>query len=562
MERILVLNGSPKGENGNTAVLINRFLEGYQEVNKDVQIDRITLKNETINRCTGCYTCWTKTPGKCVFGDDMTSLLEKYLSADVVVWATPLYHYGMTSILKTFVERTLPLSQPYIVENNGKFSHPSRWGEKRHKNVLISNCGFPEHHNFEVMRQSFDRVVHGKVDAEILCVMGELLSVKPLKGKIAWYLDAVKKAGNDFATSSVITQSTIATLSNPLVPVESFIEMANLNWQATGETPPDLASAMGRTADNASVDHKEQCLPGYSYLKLMAMTFNPENAKDMSAVLEMSFTDIEESHQFHIKDGTCDLVRSQPLPYTTRIVTTFKVWQEIADGTVDGAQAMIDGLYRVEGDINFMMKMGDLFGSGEENTSDDTEGRREAILGIPGNKWMGILFIPWMLSWIGIGMNTFVGIWLPLVLTAGVIILKRKHNQLTHFEKMSGVYFALLATMTLVGIPVVGRSGIYLNYFAIALIWGSSLLSEDVVTAEYSKFEFDGDPSNVLFIKTNVHLTLFWTFIFTLQGVLAMGLDYMNLFQFAPLLYLLTIGALRVTLWYSRWYPENVMRGV
>ncbi len=562
MGKILVLNGSPRGENGNTAILVDGFLEGYQEVNKDVQIDRITLKSETIHRCRGCYTCWTKTPGQCVFGDDMTGVLEKYLSADVVVWATPLYHYGMTSILKTFVERTLPLSQPYIVENNGKFSHPSRWGEGAHKNVLISNCGFPEHHNFEVMRQSFDRVVQGKVDAEILCVMGELLSVKPLKGKIAWYLEAVKRAGKEFASSLELTQSTKLTLSKPLVPVETFIEMANLNWQATGETPPDLESAMGRTTDDVSVGHKGQCLPGYSYLKLMAITFNPENAKDMTAVLEMSFTDIEESHQLHIKDGTCDLVRDRPLPYTTRIVTTFKVWQEIADGTVDGAQAMMDGLYRVEGDINFMMKMGGLFGSGEENTADERDNRREAVLGIPGNKWMGILFIPWMMSWIGIGMNALVGVLLPLVLTAGVVVLKWKHNQLTHFEKMSGVYFALLATMTVLDMSVVGRSGVLLNYFAIALIWGSSLLSEEVLTAEYSKVEFDGDPSNVLFKKTNVHLTLFWTLIFILQGVLAMGLDYMDLFQFTPLLYLLTIGSLRVTLWYSRWYPEKVMRGM
>lgn len=38
----------------------------------------------------------------------MAALLEKFVSADVIVLATPVYFYSMDGQLKTFIDRTVP----------------------------------------------------------------------------------------------------------------------------------------------------------------------------------------------------------------------------------------------------------------------------------------------------------------------------------------------------------------------------------------------------------------------------------------------------------------------
>lgn len=125
LSEILILNGSPRGKSGNTGKLVDTFIEGYLD-KKSAKVNHIELRNYKIKNCIGCFSCWKSNPGKCIHQDDMDQLMKLYLSADIVVWATPLYHHGMTSLLKTFVERTLPVSMPYIVKKDDKYSHPYR----------------------------------------------------------------------------------------------------------------------------------------------------------------------------------------------------------------------------------------------------------------------------------------------------------------------------------------------------------------------------------------------------------------------------------------------------
>ena len=61
--KVLVLNGSPKGEKSNTLNITKAFLDGFSA---DTEIEYITVKKETIKPCMGCFSCWSRTPGKCV----------------------------------------------------------------------------------------------------------------------------------------------------------------------------------------------------------------------------------------------------------------------------------------------------------------------------------------------------------------------------------------------------------------------------------------------------------------------------------------------------------------
>ena len=98
--KIIVLMGSPN-MNGSTSILANEFKKGATEAGHEVEIFNVAHMN--IGACGGCVACGYE--GPCVQKDDMQKIRSEMLSTDMVVFATPLYYYGMTAQLKTVVDR-------------------------------------------------------------------------------------------------------------------------------------------------------------------------------------------------------------------------------------------------------------------------------------------------------------------------------------------------------------------------------------------------------------------------------------------------------------------------
>ena len=88
--KVLVINGSPKGDNSNTLKLTNALLEGIKQ-NPEVKIETLTVKDMDITPCLGCMSCWGHTAGKCVIDDVMTEVYEKVMEADLVIESFPLF---------------------------------------------------------------------------------------------------------------------------------------------------------------------------------------------------------------------------------------------------------------------------------------------------------------------------------------------------------------------------------------------------------------------------------------------------------------------------------------
>ena len=91
--KVLAINGSPHMDNGNTAMILDPFLEGMKEAGADVDLHY--TRNLKIGPCNGDMSCWFKNPGKCGQVDDMQMLLPKLKDADVIVWASPVYYAGV-----------------------------------------------------------------------------------------------------------------------------------------------------------------------------------------------------------------------------------------------------------------------------------------------------------------------------------------------------------------------------------------------------------------------------------------------------------------------------------
>jgi len=243
--RALALNGSPKGPNGNTEILLKEFLAGVEEAGGEATT--VYVKDLRINFCRGCFSCWNVTPGECVHKDDFPAVLEQIKQADVLVLATPLYHGGMTAMLKAAVERTLPLSKPYMVVVDGRTHHPPGEGAGNQKYVLISNCGFPERLNFRALEAHIHEMTGDgrQLAGKVLCAAGPWLGGAP-RHVVQWYLDATRQAGREVIETGHISDETSAILDRPLATPEMYLKVINQLWNVPGDTPPALDQAMGR----------------------------------------------------------------------------------------------------------------------------------------------------------------------------------------------------------------------------------------------------------------------------------------------------------------------------
>lgn len=98
--KILMLEGSPN-RHGSSNMLGEQFAKGAKEAGHEVSV--ISAAHSNISPCIGCVSCGYE--GPCVQKDDMENIRRQILNADMLVFVTPLYYYGMSAQLKILVDR-------------------------------------------------------------------------------------------------------------------------------------------------------------------------------------------------------------------------------------------------------------------------------------------------------------------------------------------------------------------------------------------------------------------------------------------------------------------------
>ncbi len=102
--KLLALQGSPR-KNGNTSFLLDEYLKGITESNPKSEITKVYLQGKDIHYCNACSVCHKVTIGKCVIKDDMQELYAEFIKSEMIVCATPVYWWGVSAQLKTFLDR-------------------------------------------------------------------------------------------------------------------------------------------------------------------------------------------------------------------------------------------------------------------------------------------------------------------------------------------------------------------------------------------------------------------------------------------------------------------------
>lgn len=107
-KQVLIISTSLR-KNSNSEALADAFAKGAQSAGNHVE--QVTLRDKALAFCKGCLAC--QTTGNCVIKDDAVSITEKMCSADVIVFATPIYYYEMSGQMKTLLDRANPLICPF-----------------------------------------------------------------------------------------------------------------------------------------------------------------------------------------------------------------------------------------------------------------------------------------------------------------------------------------------------------------------------------------------------------------------------------------------------------------
>jgi multimeric flavodoxin WrbA len=328
--------------------MLNYLVEGMKEAGADVEV--VNLREKNIKNCIGCFTCWTKTPGKCIHKDDMTKeLFPKWLKSDLVVYATPLYHYTVNAEMKAFIERTLPILEPFFEQRDNRTVHPLR--QRPPDAVVLSVAGFIEMSVFDQLSNYVQFLFgrHMRLLAEIYRPAAETLSnIEDKKDEV---FKATIQAGRELVNSRRVSTETLNRIQQPILDFQTFAQIGNLYWKtciAEGVTPKEfLKKNMIPRPDSIE-----------SFMLLFPFGLNSEAVGERKIILQFNFSgEVTGPCYFIIEKGNVSAEEGGKENPDITIETPFEIWMDIMTGKADGQQMFMEQKYKINGDLSLMIQL-------------------------------------------------------------------------------------------------------------------------------------------------------------------------------------------------------------
>jgi multimeric flavodoxin WrbA len=228
MTRVFAINGSPRMEKGNTAALLEPYLEGMMEAGAEVE--RVYAGQLDVGPCTGEMHCWYRKPGHCYIQDEMQALYPKLRQAEVLVLATPVY-IPLPGRMQDLINRLMPLVVPQLETREGRTRARFRDDVQIKQIALVATGGWWERGNFGTV----ERIVKELAEDASVEYAGAVLRPHAslmrqggeLAGAAAEVLEATRKAGYDLIRQGAMEAETLAAISRPLIPQEVYLRHLN-----------------------------------------------------------------------------------------------------------------------------------------------------------------------------------------------------------------------------------------------------------------------------------------------------------------------------------------------
>ncbi|RLD55789.1 MAG: hypothetical protein DRJ01_16170 [Bacteroidetes bacterium] len=237
--KIVAINGSHTGKKGYTHFLIEKLFSGAR--NKGANCEEITLAELKINICKGCGICNNKKHLlKCIYEekDDVEMIFNKMREADIIIYATPIYVFNMSGLMKVFIDRmnSTGNSEDFRLSNSGLFFHHiSKDIYSKPFVTLICHDSFENETSKNVVSyfKTFSRFMDAPQVGTIIRRSGKLIGYgKDLKKekqypKISESYNAIEFAGAELATKGKISKRNQKIASQDIIPVPFFSILKN-----------------------------------------------------------------------------------------------------------------------------------------------------------------------------------------------------------------------------------------------------------------------------------------------------------------------------------------------
>ncbi len=224
MIKVIAINGSPRMEKGNTAMILTPFIQGLMDAGSEVEL--FYVKRLKVKPCTcGEMYCWYKKAGECYIKDDMQLLYPQLREADILILATPVY-IPLPGEMQNFINRLCPLIEPFLETREGRTRARFRKHVKIRKIVLVSTGGWWEKANFEtVVRIAEELAKDASVEFAGAVLRPHAFLMKE-KGRLTKdgeaVLNTVKLAGYELIKKGRMNKETLEAISRPLISEEEL----------------------------------------------------------------------------------------------------------------------------------------------------------------------------------------------------------------------------------------------------------------------------------------------------------------------------------------------------
>jgi len=352
--KLLVLRSNIR-KNGYTQYITDKLVAGAKDC--DGSITDINLADKKINHCSGCYHCWLKDPGHCVHNDDMEKILQAFLDADVILCATPLYHYSMSSILKKFFERTLPLTAPgFGITPRGYMRNQIRYEDQwRGKKLAWLAVGaFRNPGNYDGLEKTFELLCEGiNVEFAGRCIRPEayLLQFALAKPKTIKKIETgLYQAGRELMLQGSFSEETIRKVGLPLASdKEHFEKYSSIYWEHiknSGAKDLSLEEIQKLVLTDVRILMSE-----------MARSFDPVGASRIKAVLQFDFPDKDLHYTFDINKGSCTFTNTERDDCDLRVTADTQTWAKAFTKEINMRDALLQKKIQLSGDKSLFMRL-------------------------------------------------------------------------------------------------------------------------------------------------------------------------------------------------------------
>ena len=194
--KILLINGSSR-PNGCTYTALREIADTLESGGAETEI--LFLGSGPVRDCTACRTC-QKTPGRCVFDDDMVNpIIEKAREADGFVFGTPVYYAHPSGRILSVLDRVFYAGKDAFAHKPGAaVASARRAGTTASVDVLDKYFTIAQ---MPVVSSTYWNMVHGHCPDDVMQDGEGLQTMRNLGRSMAWLLHCVQagwEAGYDF----------------------------------------------------------------------------------------------------------------------------------------------------------------------------------------------------------------------------------------------------------------------------------------------------------------------------------------------------------------------------